>query len=112
MNHYKISVEEVNNCIEVKVKMEEYDPLLRSKMIFETRQVVKYLKENNYKFGDCIQSASLYNRDRNNLEGTWVFEKISIKPLDKPAENVILPIEEKRPAPKKRQSRAKKTTNK
>ena len=108
MNYYKINVEEVNNRIEVKVKMEEYDPLLRGKMNFDTGHVIKHLKENNYEFGECLQSASLYNRDRSRLKGTWVFEK---KPLDKSAENVILTIEEK-PARRKRKSRAKKTTSK
>jgi hypothetical protein len=108
MNYYKINVEESNNCIEVKVRMEEYDPLLRGKMSFETDRVIKYLKENNYEFGECTQSASLYNRDRSRLEGTWIFEK---KKLDKPGEKVILSKEEK-PAPKKRKSRAKKTTSK
>jgi hypothetical protein len=108
MNYYNINVEENNNCIEVKVKMQEYDPLLRGKMSFETDRVIKYLKENNYEFGECTQSASLYNRDRSRLEGTWIFEK---KRLDKPAENVILSKENKA-APKKRKSRAKKKTTK
>ena len=107
MNYYNINVEENNNCIEVKVKMQEYDPLLRGKMSFETDRVIKYLKENNYEFGECTQSASLYNRDRSRLEGTWIFEK---KRLDKPAENVILSKENK-VAPKKRKSKVNKTTS-
>ena len=43
--------------------------------------------------------------------GTWEFEEIEDKSLDKPAEDVILTKEDK-PAPKKRKSRAKKTTKK
>jgi hypothetical protein len=52
----------------------------------------------------------LSNGDKDYLTGTWIFEcfenKIE-KPLDKPAENVILNKEEKT-APKKRKRRTKK----
>ena len=75
----------------------------------ETSDIEKYLEEQNIEFGECIESSSLNNRKSDSLSGIWVFEK---KKLDKPAEYVILPIEEEKTAPKKRQSRKKKKTNK
>jgi len=109
MIHYEIEVNEnKGNNLEVIVKMKEFNPTLHPKMYFGTERVIKYLKENNYEFGKCLQSSSLYNRDITKLNGTWIFEK---KKLDKPAENVILSIEEKKPALKKK-SKAKKKTSK
>tara|TARA_R110002033_G_scaffold100809_2_gene149186 strand:+ start:415 stop:747 length:333 start_codon:yes stop_codon:yes gene_type:complete len=85
-----------------------YDASKVSRIQIETHHIENYLKENNYSHGKCIQGAKIFNRAPNTLEGTWIFEK---KKLDKPAENVILSIEEKKPVLKKR-SKAKKKTSK
>ena len=65
----------------------------------------------NWKLTKESLNKSVKNWREHTKRATWVFEKKTIKPLDKPAEEVIL-TKEKKPAPKKRKSRAKKTTSK
>tara|TARA_R110000824_G_scaffold258171_1_gene447192 strand:+ start:1152 stop:1487 length:336 start_codon:yes stop_codon:yes gene_type:complete len=110
MKDYKISIKEEDGKIKVEVEMEPYNHLLRPKMYFKTQHAIKHLKENNYEFGECLQKASLYNRDENNLKGTWIFDKKITKTLDKPAKNVILDKENK-VVPKKRKSKVNKKTS-
>jgi hypothetical protein len=74
----------------------------------ETEGVVALLKEKGIKHGNCIQTAVLKNWREKTRKKTWIFEK---KKLDKSSEKVIL-IKEEKPAPKKRESRAKKKTSK
>ena len=78
----------------------------------ETEDVLKILEEKGFE-GDWhpTQKTVVKNWREHTRKGTWIFEKKVEKVLDKPEEKVIL-IKEKKPAPKKRKSRAKKTTSK
>jgi len=93
--------------ITVDVEVQPYDPAKTPRKKVCTADVEKHLIENDIEFGDCVSESFLNNRS-GETKGTWIFER---KTLDKPAEKVILTKEEK-PAPKKRKSRAKKTTSK
>jgi len=93
--------------ITIDVEIHPYDPAKTPRKKVNTVDVEKYLTENDIEFGHCISESFLNNNGGRN-KGTWVFEK---KNLDKPAEKVIL-TKEKKTAPKKRKSRAKKTTSK
>ena len=105
MSIFKVSEEEGN--IVVEVSLLPYDPMKTPRKKVSTGDVENHLRENSIKFGKCIQPSGLNNRNPDQLNGIWIFEK---KLLDKPAERVIL-TKEKRPATKKK-SRAKKTTSK
>jgi hypothetical protein len=78
---------------------------------FATEDVVLELASRGVEHGEAIQTATVKNWREHTRQGTWIFEKKTIKPLDKPAEKVIL-TKENKPAPKKRKSRAKKKTSK
>jgi len=108
MSIFKIKTKK--DSVVVKVTLPSFDPNRHPRMRVTTNDVEKHLKEKEILHGKCISGAELYNRVPTKLEGTWVFElfeKKSQKPLDKPAENVILNKEEKT-APKKRKRRTKK----
>ena len=117
MSIFKVNIEE--DKIIVEAALEPYNPKRNPRQKVNTQHAESYLKENGIKHGKCIKSVNLCNSAHDALSGAWVFEhfekkieKKIEKPLDKPVEKVILPIEEEKPAPKKRKSRAKKTTNK
>jgi len=75
----------------------------------QTEEVTRELSLREIEHGKAIQLADVQNWQESTRRGTWIFEK---KKIDKSAEKVILPIEEEKPAPKKRKSRAKKKTTK
>ena len=109
----KFEIEEKDGKVFVFVEMpyrREFEgSTKRVKIRVQTEDVVSRLSEKGIKHGNAIQVADVRNWQEQSRSGTWIFEK---KKLDKPAESVILPIEEEKPAPKKRKSRAKKTTSK
>ena len=112
MNIFKVKIHK--DGIIVKAKIPAFDTNRHPRMRVTTIDVEKYLEEEEILHGKCISGAALYNRSPTKLSGTWIFElfeKKIEKPLDKPAENVIL-IKEEKPAPKKRKGRAKKKTSK
>jgi len=78
------------------------------KIKVETKDIVSELLKRDISHGKVLGTKTLKNYRPEDIAGTWIFEK---KKLDKPAESVILPIEEEKPAPKKK-SKAKKTTSK
>lgn len=108
----EINIEEEGDFYNVFVKVPKYNRSSgKRKFIIETDQVRQKVESMGYEIAGTVKSDYLHNIN-GSTRGTWIFEKKIEKPLDKPPEEVILPIEEKKPAPKKRQSRAKKTTNK
>jgi|15BtaG_2_1085339.scaffolds.fasta_scaffold18087_2 hypothetical protein len=132
MSTFKVKIE--GNRVIVEASVPEYDPRRAPREKVDTSDVENYLLKEGIEFPPCIQHSSLNNRDPDALSGVWVFanysmpapqtpggpadtgdtaifEKKTIKPLDKPAEKVIL-TKENKPAPKKRKSRAKKKTTK
>tara|TARA_R110002110_G_scaffold201441_2_gene412464 strand:+ start:355 stop:687 length:333 start_codon:yes stop_codon:yes gene_type:complete len=106
----KINIEE--GKIIVSASLSLYDPRSNPRCSIDTTMIENHLREKEIDFGKCIKSSSLSNGDKDYLTGTWIFEcfenKIE-KPLDKPAENVILSKEEK-PASKNKSSAKKKTS--
>ena len=99
--------------VEIPYKREfESSPITGVRIRMTTEDVVARLAKEKVSHGNAIQEANLFNWRGDTRQGTWIFEKKIEKPLDKPPEEVILPIEEKKPAPKKRKSRAKKKTSK
>jgi hypothetical protein len=112
MSIFKVEIEKKG--IIVKATIPAFDPNRHPRMRVTTSDVERHLEEEKILHGKCISGAGLNNRSPTKLSGTWIFEffeKKIEKPLDKPAEKVILSKEEK-PAPKKRKSRAKKKTTK
>jgi len=77
-----------------------------------TEDISLELSNRGVEHGRALKEVVIKNYREDTRRGTWVFEKKMTKPLDKSAEKVILPIEEEKPAPKKRKSRAKKKTTK
>jgi hypothetical protein len=71
-----------------------------------TSEVKQFLKNSGVEFGNCIQESDLNNSYAESCTGTWIFEKKTIKKVDKPAEKVIL-SKEKKTLPNKK-SKAKK----
>ena len=76
-----------------------------------TESVILELTKRGIDVDRPTQRDHVKNWREHTRRGTWIFEKKIEKVLDKPAENVIL-SKEKKPAPKKRKSRAKKKTSK
>jgi len=108
MDIFKITTE--NDKIIVEGTLEPHDPRRQRRMSFTTAHVEQFLTESETEFGSCIQESELNNSYAESCTGTWIFEKKIEKPLDKPAEKVIL-SKEKKAAPKKK-SKAKKKTSK
>ena len=109
MSIFKVKTEE--DKITVHAELKPYDPKYNPRKKITTGQAESFLKESGIEHGKCLNPMELCNSNANSCTGTWIFEKKTTKPLDKPAEKVILSKENK-PAPKKRKSRAKKKTTK
>ena len=80
---------------------------------FQTEDVLKELEARKINHGKAIQTSDLYNWREHGRKGTWIFEEKATKPLDKPAEKVILEVEKeetiaKKPKAKKKSTRKKK----
>jgi len=95
--------------VDIPYKREiEDSPITGARIRMTTEDVVARLAEEKVSHGKAVQEANLFNWREYSRKGTWIFEK---KSLDKSSEKVIL-IKEEKPAPKKRESRAKKKTSK
>tara|TARA_B110000211_G_C13829005_1_gene442680 strand:- start:402 stop:734 length:333 start_codon:yes stop_codon:yes gene_type:complete len=92
--------------VEIPYKREFEGSTERAKIRVQTEDVVARLAEEKVSHGKAIEAADVRNWREHTRRGTWIFEKKVIKPLDKPAEKVILSKEEK-PALKNK-SKAKK----
>jgi len=80
---------------------------------FQTEDVLAELKARGIDHGKAIQSSDLNNWREHARRGTWIFEEKTTKPLDKPAEKVILEVEKEKtiankPKAKKKSTRKKK----
>ena len=93
--------------VEIPYKREfEDSPITGARIRMTTEDVVARLAEEKVSHGNAIQEANLFNWRGDTRQGTWIFEKKTIKKVDKPAEKVIL-SKEKKTLPKKK-SKAKK----
>ena len=82
------------------------------RVLIQTNDIILELKKRGISHGKTLKGTDeIHSWDRQLTKGTWIFEKKATKPLDKPAEKVILTIEEK-PALLKKKSKAKKKTSK
>ena len=79
---------------------------------FQTEDVLEELKLRKIKHGKTIQAANVKNWREHTRQGTWIFEEKAIKPLDKPAEKVILEIEKEKTIAKKPKAKKKSTRKK
>jgi len=95
--------------VEIPYRREFEGSTDRVKIRMQTEDVISRLSEEGVKHGNALQVADVRNWQEQSRTGTWIFEK---KLLDKSPEKVILSIEEEKPAPKKRKSKAKKKTSK
>jgi len=96
--------------VEIPYKRETEGSRDRIFVRVQTEDIISKLSEKKIKHGKAIKESNIHNWRENTRRGTWIFEKKTIKPLDKPAEKVILSKEEK-PALKNK-SKAKKKTSK
>ena len=104
MSIFKVKTEE--DKITVHAELKPYDPKYNPRKTITTGQAESFLKESGIEHGKCLNPMDLCNSNANYCTGTWIFEKKTTKPLDKPTEKVILSKEEK-PALKNK-SKAKK----
>jgi len=79
----------------------------------QTEDVIRELELRGIKHGKTIQTANVKNWREHTRQGTWIFEEKATKPLDKPAEKVILEVEKEKtiankPKAKKKSTRKKK----
>ena len=79
----------------------------------QTEDVIRELELREIKHGKAIQTANVKNWREHTRTGTWIFEEKATKPLDKPAEKVILEVEKEKtiankPKAKKKSTRKKK----
>ena len=136
MDILNISIED--GKIVVKAKSNKFDPKTTPRIKITTKDVRKHLEGEGFLIEECMRGAELNNSDGSKLSATWIFSKKAIpkpkpkkpaakktsrrrttkkattekKVVDNSSKDVILPIEEEKPAPKKRKSRAKKKTTK
>ncbi len=103
-----IKVEERDGRYCVSVKIPQYVPKTKRKIIVATGEVRARLASMGYELGQTIQEPRLHNLNKV-TEGEWIFEK---KVLDKPPEPVII-VEEKSVQPKPvRKRRTRSSTKK
>ena len=96
--------------VEIPYKREfESSPITGVRIRMTTEDVVARLAEEKVSHGNAIQEANLFNWRGDTRQGTWIFEKKTIKKVDKPAEKVIL-SKEKKTEPKNKIKAKKKTS--
>jgi len=96
--------------VEIPYKREfEDSPITGARIRMTTEDVVARLAEEKVSHGNAIQEANLFNWRGDTRQGTWIFEKKTIKKVDKPAEKVIL-SKEKKTEPKNKIKAKKKTS--
>jgi len=108
----KVNIEEKDDTISVSVSVRQYHRRRHNvKVRVLHKDVMRYLSEQKIKVGKCLQRpSSVTNRgDNPQLSGEWIFEKPKPKKaastrkkmkkvkktLDKPAERVIIEVQEK-----------------
>ena len=99
--------------VEVELPHQRRSHPIIERQRFQTEDVLEELKLRKIKHGKTIQAASVKNWREHTRKGTWIFEEKATKPLDKPAEKVILEVEKEKtiankPKAKKKSTRKKK----
>ena len=99
--------------VEVELPHQRRSRPIIERQRFQTEDVLEELKLRKIKHGKTIQAASIKNWREHARQGTWIFEEKATKPLDKPAEKVILEVEKEKtiankPKAKKKSTRKKK----
>ena len=99
--------------VEVELPHQRRSHPIIERQRFQTEDVLEELKLRKIKHGKTIQAASVKNWREHGRKGTWIFEEKATKPLDKPAEKVILEVEKEKtiankPKAKKKSTRKKK----
>ena len=110
----KFDVKKENGKIIVEVELPHQrrtHPIIERQR-FQTEDVLEELKLRKIKHGKTIQAANVKNWREHTRQGTWIFEEKAIKPLDKPAEKVILEIEKEKTIAKKPKAKKKSTRKK
>ena len=111
----KFNIKKKDGKIIVEVELphqRRYHPIIARKR-FRTEDILKELELRGIKHGEVIQAADIKNWREHTRKGTWIFEEKTTKPLDKPAEKVILEVEKEKtivnkPKAKKKSTRKKK----
>ena len=78
----------------------------------QTEDVLRELESRGIRPGKAIQTPDVKNWREQTRRGTWVFEEKTTKPLDKPAEKVILEVEKEKTIAKKPKAKTKSTRKK
>jgi len=110
----KFDVKKENGKIIVEV---ELPPQRRAEPVvarhrLQTEEVIKELEARKINHGKSIQTSDLYNWREHGRKGTWIFEEKATKPLDKPAEKVILEVEKEKTIANKPKAKTKSTRKK
>ena len=113
MMKFDVKKENGKIIVEVELPHQRRSHPIIERQRFQTEDVLEELKLRKIKHGKTIQAASVKNWREHTRQGTWIFEEKAIKPLDKPAEKVILEVEKeetiaKKPKAKKKSTRKKK----
>ena len=110
----KFDVKKENGKIIVEVELPHQrrtHPIIERQR-FQTEDVLEELKLRKIKHGKAIQTDDVKNWREHTRQGTWVFEEKTTKPLDKPAEKVILEVEKEKTIAKKPKAKKKSTRKK
>ena len=110
---FDIKQEDGKVIVEVELPAQKRTEPTIARHRFQTEDVLKELETRKISHGKAIQAADLYNWRDHGRKGTWIFEEKTTKPLDKPAEKVILEVEKEKtiankPKAKKKSTRKKK----
>jgi len=111
----KFDVKKEDGKVIVKVEIlhqRRTHPIVERQRI-QTEDVLGELESRGIKHGKAIQTSDVRNWKEDTRKGTWIFEEKATKPLDKPAEKVILEVEKEKtiankPKTKKKSTRKKK----
>lgn len=110
---FNIKQEDGKVIVEVELPAQRRAEPVIPRQLLQTEDVLKELKTRKIEHGKAIQTSDLYNWREHGRKGTWIFEEKATKPLDKPAEKVILKVEKEKtiankPKAKKKSTRKKK----
>ena len=110
---FDVKQEDGKVIVEVELAHQRRSPPAIHRRRIQTEDVLEELKSRSIKHGKTLQTADVKNWREHTRRGTWVFEEKTTKPLDKPAEKVILEVEKEKtiankPKAKKKSTRKKK----
>ena len=110
---FDIKKENGRIIVELEIPHQRRTPPIIIRQRIQTEDVLKELESRGIKHGKTIQISDVRNWKEDTRRGTWIFEEKTTKPLDKPAEKVILEVEKEKtiankPKAKKKSTRKKK----